>query len=772
MKSIINRIKEWFKSPRFNTALKLTAGGILLIAGVLLIVISSVFRFDEWHDLDPSLILDPPEALIITDKDGEVILCIGNEKRICIDIDDLQKHTVDAFVSAEDARFYTHKGLDLYRIFGAAWADLKAGSYVQGASTISQQLIKLSHLSSEKTLDRKLEEAVLATELERVFEKDEIMQMYLNYIYFGSGYYGIEAASLGYFGVHATDLTTAQSAQLAGILKSPAAYAPHLDPEASLSRRNVVLKLMRDYGYIDQNEYDEACAEECVLSCDLPSGRNWFIDYALDEVRNIGCMSYDELLKSGFTIETTYDESISTECEKLISDDALFPSDNAQAAMVVLDGTGGIAAMIGGRGEYTANGLNRASDSERQPGSLIKPILVYAPALELKGYSAADIICDEPTDFGNYCPRNSDDKYYGNVTLRTAVTKSLNIPAVKLLKEIGINRAVEFASSFGVSFESESIGLPLALGGFTHGVSPLEMAGAYSSFASGGLFTEPKAVNRITDKNGGVIYERPAFGRRVMSEQNAFILTSMLESVASEGTGKRLNEYGIPLAAKTGTAVDASGVRDAWCAAYTNDYTAVIWMGTDSALSGSLPSAAVGGNNTAVILGKLFETIYKDKRCAEFNAPEGVVSEYVDMSDADEGIVYIAGDNCPEDSIYLEYFVEGTGPRSVNPYWQTPVMPDEVGWYIDAGKPVISFTADSEDLIYRILRSDYGGAETTVFETTGKKGFVSFKDDDVTPGGSYVYRIIAIHPVLKDENGGPLMSEPSRKLRVIVPFYF
>ncbi len=771
MKRLFERIINAVKTERFKTALKLTVGIMLLISGVVLIAVSSIVRFEDWRDLDPTLILDAPRALVIKDRDGNEVSLLGTEKRIPVKLEELQKHTVDAFVSAEDARFYSHRGIDLYRIFGAAWADIKAGSYVQGASTISQQLIKLSHLSSEKTLDRKIEEAFLAAELERVFDKDEIMEMYLNYIYFGGGCYGIEAASLGYFGVHASELTVAESAQLAGILKSPSAYAPHLDPDSSLKRRNVILGLMLKYGYLDRSEYDLACREECVLVNALPNERNALIDHALNEACGILGLSYDELMTSGLTIELAMDGAVMRKAEAIMSDDSYFPTENAQAALIVIDESGGIAAMIGGRGDYSPNNLNRASSIERQPGSLIKPILVYAPALELSGYSASTVLEDEPKSFGDYSPRNSDEKYYGRVTLRTAVTKSLNIPAVEVLEDVGISCAVGFAKTLGVSFEKESIGLPLALGGFTHGVSPLEMAGAYSAFSRGGLYIEPKAVNRIADRNGSVIYKRPISGKRAMNEDNAFILTSMLQSVAQDGTGRRLKDYGLPLAVKTGTSIDESGVRDAWCAAYSKEYTAVVWMGTDSSNEGSLPSSAVGGNNTAIILGELFKGIYDGRQCPCFDQPENVIGVGVDLSSAADGRIYTAGELTPRESVGFEYYIKGTEPTAANPLWTRPVAPDDAGWSIDGGVPVICFTACGEEYTYLILRSDAGGAETTVCEISGKKGLVSFRDTGAVPGGSYVYRIVAVHPILKENDGSPMMSLPSRKMRVVVPFY-
>ena len=755
---------------KLGAVLKLVFGCFLLLAAGLLIAASFVFHFNEWHDFDPKLILECPEALMIYDSDNELVSVMGTEKRIWIGIDGISKHTIDAFISAEDARFYTHSGIDLYRIFGAAWADLKAGGYVQGASTISQQLIKLSHLSSEKTLDRKLEEAVLATKLESVFSKDEIMEMYLNYIYFGGGYYGIEAASLGYFGVHASELSAAQSAQLAGILKSPSSYAPHIDMEASVSRRNNVLRLMRDYGCLSEEEYSEAKNEECVLSPALPSERNALIDRALEEAERLTGITSDELLTGGYSLYLSLNSGIQEACESIFRDSSLFPSDNAQGALVVLDSYGGIGAMLGSRGEYSPGELNRAVDIERQPGSLIKPVLVYAPALEELGYNAATILEDVPTSFGDYSPRNSDDKYYGAVTLRTAVTKSLNVPAVRVLETLGVRNAATFAQSIGVDFRGEALGLPLALGGFSHGVSPLEMAGAYSSFSRGGLYVAPHVIKSIC-RNGEEIYKWRYSGRRVMDETNSYLLTSMLQSVASEGTGKRLSDTGLPLAAKTGTSIDGNGVRDAWCAAYTRDYTAVIWMGTDSAALGSLPESSVGGNNTAVILGKLFKELYAECECSDFSKPENVKKYDIDLSSSGSGAVYLAGEFTPEEYVITELFAEGSEPESVNPYWERPKAPSETGWSIDEhGRPVISFTADSELLSYVIIRYDQDGGEKILCEIQGKKGYIGFTDETVESGGSYSYVIIAVHPELKENDGSRMKSEPSRRMRVVVPF--
>jgi len=755
---------------RPHSVLKICLGVLLLIFAGLMIAASAIFRFDEWHSLDPSLIKNCERSLLIYDSESNLVCAAGDTKRIWVDIDSLSQTTVNAFIAAEDTRFYSHDGIDLYRIFGAAWADIKAGGYVQGASTISQQLIKLSHLSSEKTLDRKLEEAVLATELEGRFSKDEIMEMYLNYVYFGGGYYGIEAAALGYFGCSASELTAAQAAQLAGILKSPSAYAPHLDKEASIGRRNNVLRLMRDNGFLDGAEYSAALAEESILKNGFPNERTCYIDYAIDEACALLGVDAETLMHSGMSIYTALDSGLDSACRELMRTDECFPSEGSQGALTVVGSDGSIKAMCGCRGEYAAGSLNRAANIERQPGSLIKPILVYAPALESRRYTAATVLSDEPKSFGSYTPRNSDDKYYGAVTLRRAVTGSLNVPAVSVLADVGLPNAVMFAQRMGISFEGEKMGLALALGGFTHGVSPLEMAGAYAAIANGGVYIRPRCIVKVLDANGNTEYERRLYGERVMDEGTAYILTSMLQGVAIEGTGRRLAETGLKLAAKTGTSVDDNGVRDAWCAAYSKEYTAVAWMGTDSAENGSLPDNAVGGNHTALLLAKVFEHIYKGRDCPDFTMPDNVTECIIDCYAVSSGEVYTASELTPAEYTRTEYFIKGTEPQASNGYWDMPTPPTELGWSIGSnGKPIISFTAESRLLTYVVTRRDPGGAETAVAEFSGRSGYLSCEDTTAEPGAIYRYSITAVHPEIK-QNGVPLESAPSRELSIVVPY--
>ncbi len=624
------------KKKRWRIALQVILLLFTLSIAVGLIIFAKFFKIDEWHSFDPSLITDADCSTAFYDSCGnEISILHSSENRIFIDITSLPSYVKYAFISAEDTRFYEHGGVDIVRICGAAIADIKAGGNVQGASTIGQQLIKLSHLSADKTFESKLEEAYLSIQMEHEFSKDEILEMYLNYVYFGGGFYGIETAARGYFGVHACELSIAQAAQLAGIVKAPSRYAPHLNMEKSIGRRNTVLGLMRDYERITDEEYFNAINEVCELKNSLESKESFFLDHAIAETCSILNLDRNELLKSGYSVYTTLDTSADTIAQELVSDSENYPNgaDDAEGALVLLKNNGSIAALVGGR-EYSSQCFDRASDMERQPGSLIKPIICYAPAMEYYGITAASILDDIPKDFDGYRPRNSGDSYSGRVSVRTALANSLNIPAVELLDYIGLDVGIGFAEDMGISFDDECISLALALGGFTYGVSPLEMAGAYAAFASGGEYNEPFSIQRIEHK-GKIVYEHELEPKRVLSEGNAFIMTDMLESAAQTGTAKLLAETGLHIAAKTGTNLDSNGdVRDAWTAAYTGDYTAVMWMGMDDSSLGALPAGTTGGNSACVVLSKLFSGIYSQEN-AIFQIPEDVACISIDTSSID-----------------------------------------------------------------------------------------------------------------------------------------
>ena len=755
---------------RFALALLLLFGAALAFAA------SAVFGMEAWSKLDTTRITDVDQTLILYDGAGAEITALHErEDRIWVPLAAIPKHTRDAFISAEDARFYDHFGVDVVRIAGAAWADLKAGAYVQGASTISQQLIKLSHLNAEKKMERKLEEAVLAYQLERLYSKEQILEMYLNYVYFGGGYYGVEAAARGYFGVRASELTVAQSAMLAGILKAPSRFAPHLDYDASVGRRGVILDLMEEYGFLSADECAAAKREQAVILHDGTGeeARGCYTDFAMTQACALLGVDMETLLTGGYRVYTYMDAGMQRACERIFLDDANFPvsadGETPQGAIVVVDvESAGITALLGARENETALAFNRAVRIRRQPGSVIKPILVYAPALEA-GYTAASMLLDDAVDFSGYQPNNPSGTFAGWVTMREAVTRSLNVPAVTVMAQLGLDGSKAFGERLGIAFDEKDTSLTLALGGFTYGVSPMMIAGAYTAFASGGVYMEPAAIRCITDSAGNVLFSGERVGKRVMSEQNAFVLTSMLESVVTKGTGKALGAAKIPLAGKTGTTGEDGGNRDIWMAAYNPEYAAAVWMGYDDASGGpAMPEDATGGTYPAAVLRQLFESIYPDGDAPTFTMPQGVREYRIDAHTLDhEHVAVLANALTPDTAAYSEVFVAGTEPDALTSYWQIPAPPMRITATTGERTALIYFETPNRYMLYRVYRENSDGKSVLIGEFSGEGGSVACEDATVKSGGAYQYYVIPVHPQLFIDNQA-VTGEASHRVSVRV----
>lgn len=747
----------------------------ILSVCTLFIVFGAVYvmGLGTWKEFDAAKITNARQTLLIYDKNGAVITDVyGKENRLNVTLETVPLHVRNAFIAIEDVRFYEHHGVDVRRIFGSLIADIKTRSLSQGASTITQQLIKLSHLTNEKTFNRKIQEALLAMQMERSYSKNQILEMYLNYVYFGAGAYGIEAASNEYFGKSVDKLTIAEGAMLAGILKAPSRYSPRMDINASLERRNLIISLMEKYGLIDAEEATLAKTEKPAIKenddSDYPFG--FYTEMAMSQAKTELNISQEELLSGGYRIYTELDSSIQQYCEGLFSDDTLFPSPAAdgkhvEASMVIIDPeTYAIRALLGGREHTVKLGLNRAVQLKRQPGSAIKPVLVYAPAIEKFGYTATSFLLDEPTDFDGYSPNNFNSKYNGWVTLRTAVTKSLNVPAVKVLSDIGVYTGKSFAESVGIEFDERDTSLSLALGGFTLGVSPLQLGGAYTAFASGGLYCKPSCLRKITNAEGNTLYERKTNPSRVMSEENAYILTSMLRSVIDEGTGRRLN-IGIPLAGKTGTTglKETGGNKDAWMVAYNAKYVASLWMGFDDTdKDHNLPAEATGGTYPAAILSRVFSAIYPEEG-PDFVKPAGVAEVKLDAASLqNRQQVMLANALTPTDKVFDEYYTLETIPDQETDYWVVPAPPGEMR--VDAGKdgkPIVRCTPKEKFILYRIYRQMKGSEAKLLGEFPGDKGDISFYDATAEYGMEYEYFVVPTHPEL--ELTGQSVTGPESK---------
>lgn len=529
------------------------------------------------------------QTSFLYDQSGNLITEIYDEiNRVPVRLERIPLHVQKAFVSIEDERFYSHHGVDLKAILRAAVSYYKSGRITEGASTITQQTMKLFFLSPEQSLRRKVKEAALALAFETRYSKDEILEFYLNRVYFGEGAYGVQSASTTYFNKDCSALSLEEGALLAALVQAPSAYDPYINPIHSLNRRNIVLDKMIQHGFITEEQGLEAQKTPLSLKKEEPvnNGRSYFVDYIIDEATNI--VGEEKLFKGGLKIHTTLEQEIQKKAEKVFERPGLFPDKDVEAALALLENeTGAIKALIGGREYKTKRGFNRATQLLRQPGSAFKPIAVYAPSFEL-GYGPDSLISDSPLKVGNYEPHNSDGGYYGQISIRTAIQWSRNVAAVRLLNQIGIDQGYEMAKKMGFELTEEDRCLPLALGGLTKGVSPLQMAGAYAAFANGGIFIKPYAIDYIEDANGQIIYRHPE-GIPVMKPSTADTMKDVLRSVVESGTGYRAGIYGTEVAGKTGTTElpdiavfrGLKGNKDAWFVGFTPRYTAAIWMGYD-----------------------------------------------------------------------------------------------------------------------------------------------------------------------------------------------
>lgn len=525
----------------------------------------------------------------------QVAVLYGEKNRVPVQLAQISPMLVKAFVDTEDRRFYEHNGVDLRAIARAVTVNVRAGSTVEGGSTITQQLVKNSLLSSEKTLHRKVTEALLALDLERKLSKDEILQLYLNRIYFGHGAYGVESAAQVYFGKSALDLNLAEATMLAGIPKNPRKFSPYYNLNAAKVRQTTVLNKMVAVGDISPAQASAAAAQELQFK-DLAARSYqypYFIDAVLDEVVEQHGFSEEQLYRGGLRIFTSLDPKIQTGAEQVLANPKNFPRSPAdqqvQSAVAVIDyRTGGIKALVGGRHYEARRGFNRATQLQRQPGSTFKPIVVYGPALEKK-YPPTTVLEDAPVSFGNYTPKNSGGGYQGLIQMKDALRRSVNVYAVKLLDLIGVDAGIQFAGKLGFKLEKEDRGLALALGGLSKGVSPLDMARGFGAFANQGVLVPPSTITQITDHEGKVLYENKFVARRVMGQQTAFLMTNMLKGVVNSGTGTRARLGRRPVAGKTGTTQlpdlgqfsGLSGNKDAWFVGYTPELVAAVWLGYD-----------------------------------------------------------------------------------------------------------------------------------------------------------------------------------------------
>lgn len=655
--------------------------------------------------LDVNQILTLNETSVLyNDKSQFMDVVVTPEQRTVISFKDMPQDLKNAFVSIEDERFYKHNGIDLKRISGVIYIDikskLKGQSTLQGASTITQQLLKNTLLSSEVSLKRKIQEMYLALKLENYLTKDQILEAYMNTIFLGGRANGVEAASAQYFNKKAKDLNLVECAFIAGVPQSPSAsYSSAIKQNQSvyINRTQTVLMKMHENGYISDQQYNDALSNLAnnKLTFHFPSNSNsklnygWFSLPAIEQVKKDLQTEYHYsstevqhlLMYGGLKIYTTMDKDAQDNTQNLLNDDSTFGikskkdkngSLQPQASAVIMDyHSGEVKAIVGGRGDNNQPLMtyNRAASENflRPSGSSIKPLTVYGAAIDSKQATAATVIDDSPLPdniakmYGSannpYNPRNDDGSFLGDITLRTALMHSRNLVAVKLENQIGLKTGADYAEKFGITLDEHdrtSIAA-LSLGQLHHGTNPLTMAAAYGTFGNDGNYTYAKLYSKVVDRTGKVILENKHSTKRVLSPESAYIMYDLLKGpVSPSGTGPRANFGDMPVRGKTGTSGDQ---RDLWFSGLTPYYSAAVWIGNDD----NSVANGISSNTAAGVWSAIMQPIHENLQPKDIDMPQGVVSAVVCEESGN-----LPTSACYSDptghKTYSELFVDGTIP--------------------------------------------------------------------------------------------------------------
>ncbi|WP_110952866.1 transglycosylase domain-containing protein [Anaerosinus massiliensis] len=626
----------------------------------LIILISSIFVFslasyvyiglpDTTNINDLKLI----SATQVYDINGNLISKLFEQNRIVVTNNNMSPYLSQAIIANEDTRFYQHIGIDPIGIARALWVNIKAGDITEGGSTITQQLAREMFLNQERTLVRKMREAILAIIIDFKFSKDEILQAYLNQVYLGEGAYGVEAAAQKYFGKHANELDLSESAMIAGLARGPVLYSPYRDMSAALERRSIVLSNMREQEYISADEKDraESQAISLVSKKERSVKASYFVDYIAKQL--VEKYGEETVYQRGLKVYTTLDLHIQEAMENVLGE--------YQGAVVALDPkTGYIKAMVGGN-NYAESQLNRAVDEYRQPGSAFKPF-VYTTALN-QGITSNYIVVDEPIDIAGYRPQNYDHKYLGKMTINKALRWSVNSVAVKMGQKVGMREVLNLAKSMGITTLTEDDNnLATALGGLTVGVNLLELSAAYTTFANHGVLSQPISILRVENEHNQTLAEYQSNQKAVLNEDIAYIMTNMLMGALKDGTATAAN-IGREAAGKTGT---TDSYETAWFIGYTPDLLVGIYVGNDDR-----SSIGISGSQVAALWGKSMFDLQKNQPVTKFDVPANIVKDVRICAKTGE----LAEKDCKDDE--YSAFIKGTEPKSILQKIKEKILPKQ-----------------------------------------------------------------------------------------------
>lgn len=673
---------------------------------------------------EEKLILDATTT--VETVDGKVIGELYHENRTPVSLDKIPTHVKEAFIAIEDGRFYKHAGIDVKAVTRAVYRDIIALGKVEGASTITQQLAKNLFLYNDKTWMRKTKEVMAAIYLEREFSKDEILELYLNSIYFGHGLYGVEAASQKFFSKSVEDLTVAEGALIAGLAKAPNGYSPINNPDKAMTRRNLVLKVMDEADVISTENRLKEQGKTLGLDVQEKQINPWvdsYIDLVMKEAAEKHQLTINELKRGGYRIVVNIDEVAQKIAYEEFQKDKYFPgnTEGVEGAFVMLDQEKGeVKVALGGR-DYQLGDLNRVT-VKRQPGSAFKPLAVFGPAMMKEEYEPYSLLKDEEITYGDYLATNLDGKYHGEISMYESLMKSTNASTVWLLDQIGIDYAKDYLTAMNMDISDE--GLAIALGGLSEGVTPLNMVEGYRAFAHKGESIEPHSIQRIYNQSNELIAEAKPVSSEIFNAQVAWNMTEILRSAVEMGTAQA-GEYSKELAGKTGTTghPHVKGMsKDAWFVGYTPQYVMAMWMGYDRS-----------DEDHYLTAGSSFPTELTKVILTEIDKQEPLIADFSKPS-----------------------HVQAV-PKPI----KLPTITDVTTKYIFGGFPLIkgkiSWKGSADDrVVYRIYRKQKD-IDEKIGEVTGKQEFVI---DQVTLLGANHFYVVPYDPLTKIE------GEPSSTIKL------
>lgn len=711
------------KKKKINLKKLLLLISIILVTIFSLIFLSFTILYNKF-ELDIDKLTGLNNGIKVYSANG-TDTSLYNTNRSIIEIETLPIYVINAFVDTEDKRFYNHNGYDFKRILKSGLVNILSNSKSQGASTISQQLIKNALLSNEKTYARKLKEVILSIKMEKLFSKEQILEMYLNTIYFGSNAYGIENASRTFFNKSAKELTLNEACCLAGIIKSPNNYSPISNPEKCLERKNLVAQLMLKNKHITQQEYDKLKNESLVISYNRTYDHS-YEEEAIYEACKLLNLTEREIINKKLQIITYKDDDLQTEISN-INNNILNSKNNSS-----LDS---ISFVINSNGHVTAYYCNSKYDLhniKRQPASTLKPLAVYLPCIQHNILSPADVILDEEINYNGYSPKNADGKFNGFVSIKKAVADSLNIPAVKLLDSVGLKKSKQTLSDLGININNSDMNLSLALGSLKNGVDFLDLATAYSTIANMGIYKGYTFIDKILDANGKIIYQNENYEERVLNDDDCFLLTEMLKETAQTGTAKRLSELNLPIASKTGTASNGTLNTDLYNISYTTEHTIFTWIA--DVKNKVLDSSYHSSFEPTEIVKNICKHLYSTSKPKNFTKPENVNKYAYDIVELETTQKLVAPNQKNERYIAYDYFKDTNKPKELatNSNLAFDVMLDKSG-------ATINFEA-KRNQVYNIIRKDINGSKIicTVKDTSGK---IEFKDMNIFSFNEISYSI-------------------------------